>query len=227
MRLALFLSLALSLIVFLSFIFLSVRMKKKEERPFNFRQYFLYEAFELEKRNANFLRVLEIILIVINLFASCALFFMDHDETLISKYYFLVIVGVETLLEIVLLFLSITPLSKEKMHLFLFFAFGALIAIRNASAGRIFISATKKTLDGVGFDLTFAILSFVLAFLALAPLVNPKLSNYVNLVPTTNKDGTVSYERPKYFVMAFSEWLLFILNELSFIAICLFSCFIK
>lgn len=227
MLLSLYIALIVSGILFLALVFFSYHLKRKENEPFNIRQYFFYEAFQGDKNNVIFLRVLEVTLISINIYASAALFFVDHDETLVSKYYFLIVVGVEALLGVTILFLSLVPLSQEKIHVLLFFLFGALLTIRSASIGRILISAWKRSVDGKGMDLIFAIISFAFAVISFLPLINPKLKNYATLIPTTNKDGTTSMERPHYFVMAFSEWLLLIINEVTLIATFLFSLYIK
>lgn len=227
MLISLYIALIVSGILFLALISLSYHFKKKEGEPFNIRQYFLYETFQGKKNDTILLRILEVAIISINIYASVALFFIDHDETIVSKYYFLVIVGVEALLGITLLFLSIIPLSQEKMHVLLFFVFGALLTIRNATIGRILISAWKRSVDGKELDLTFAIVSFVFAVVSFLPLINPKLKNYATLIPTTNKDGTTSMERPHYFVMAFSEWLFLIVDEITLIATFLFCIYIR
>lgn len=227
MQIGVYISLAVSAILFLTLLFASYSFKRNVGDEFNIRQYFPYEAFEGEKSKTSFLRVIEILIILTNIFGNIALFFMDHDETLLSKYYFLILIGISTLLGVVILFISIIPLKEEKLHVFLFFALSALLAIENGAAGWIFIGAMKNSIDGGVLDMSFAIVAFLLAFLSFCPLINPKLKDYATLIPTTNEDGTVSMKRPKYFVMAFSEWLLLILNEISFILISLFSCFLK
>lgn len=37
---------------------------------------------------------------------------------------------------------------------------------------------------------------------------NPKLKDWTKLEKITNKDGSISYDRPKIFPLAFSEWLI-------------------
>lgn len=227
MQIGVYVSLAISIISFLALIFFSYSFKKSVGDEFNIRQYFLYEAFEGEKNKVFLLRILEGILILSNVFGNLCLFFMDHDETLLSKYYFLILVGVSTILGVILLFLSIIPLKEEKLHVLLFFAFAVFLAIENGSAGWIFIGAMKNSIEYGNLDMTFGVISFVFAILSFLPLINPNLKEYATLIPTTNQDGSISMKRPKYFVMAFSEWLLFILYEVSFISISLFSLFLK
>lgn len=221
MQVAYLILIGLSLFSFASFLFLSYQSKKSEEETFNFRQYFIYEAFSGKKDK--FIRVLQAIFLLCNVSVSLLLYFLPHDETITSKYYFLMVSAFEIIVCLFFFSLSVLSFNKEKLRVACFMFYGGSIAIRNGTCGIILLSISRATLaNNSTLAMTFAVVSFIFAGLALLPLLNPKLSNYAKLEQVSEKDGTLSYQRPKYFVMAFSEWLLTFLSEISFATILIF-----
>lgn len=223
MQVVFFLALALSLLTFFAFLFLIFQSKKEENIPFNFRQYFLYEAFE-GKRN-NLLRTLQSAFLLLNVFVSTLFYFLPIDETLTSKNYFLLFAAFFLLADILYFFLSFVNFRNEKLRVSLFMFFGAFLAMGNGMGGFILLSISRKTLENKALPLTFAVLSFLFALFSFLPLLNPKLNNYSKMENVTEKDGSSHLERPKYFVMAFSEWILSFLLEGSFLLEYLFFYF--
>ena len=61
----------------------------------------------------------------------------------------------------------------------------------------------------------FAVIYFVLGAAVLIILLNPKLKQWAKLDSKPAEDGTVVIMRPRPFVLAFSEWLLFGIQLLS------------
>ncbi len=216
MNLTLLLLSIASLMVSFFLCLFAYQTKKIEEVPFNFRQYFLYEAFSA--KNEKILRAIQTILVLCNVASCIILFFVPHDETVTSKYYFLMIAAFEILVELFFTLLTVLSFKKEKLRVASFMFYGASIATRNGTSGLILLSISRKAIDNNStIALIFAIFSFIFAGLAFIPLMNPKLSNYAKMDQVIEKDGSSHYERPKYFVMAFSEWLLFFLSEISLV----------
>ena len=91
--------------------------------------------------------------------------------------------------------------------------------------GFILLSISRKALENKALPLTFAVLSFLFALLSFLPLLNPKLNNYSKMENVTEKDGSSHLERPKYFVMAYSEWILTFFLEATFLIEYLFFYF--
>ena len=58
---------------------------------------------------------------------------------------------------------------------------------------------------------------FIIALLII--MINPKLRDWARLEKQVNGDGTISYRRPKVFILALSEWLTILINHLSFVLI--------
>ncbi len=224
MQIGFIIVLCLSAIFFLTFLFLLKNNKQEGEESFNFRQYFIYEAFPKKKEMPQ--RIGQFLAISSNIILGILAFCLPHDETVTSPYYFLMVAIIEVIVELFFTFLSYTSFKKEKLRVATFMFYGAFIAIRNGTSGIILLSISRKILaNNSALALTFAIISFVFAALSIAPLCNPKLANYAKLEEVIEKDGTSHYERPKYFVMAFSEWLLFFLSEFSLMATSLFFFF--
>ena len=115
------------------------------------------------------------------------------------------------------IFLNIFDVTHVKPHLSLFTVFAALVIL---SGGLIFargMTGYKIYLDHNHQEIIFLvteILAGLSVVITLLLLVNPKLRLWAKL---DNVDGT--YKRPKYFVLAYSEWGLLTLlffNELVF-----------
>lgn len=64
-----------------------------------------------------------------------------------------------------------------------------------------------------------AIIASVFTLIVFLLIMNPRLSHWADLSPEKNTDGTVSYKRPKYFVLAYSEWILIFLTYLTMVPI--------
>lgn len=223
MQIVFFLSLSLSLLSFFAFFFFLFQNKKEENLPFSFRQYFLYEGFGGRKNNL--LRILQSSFLLLNVLSSILFYFLPIDQSLTSKYYFLLLAIFFLVADVLYFFLSFVDFRREKMRIALFMFFGALITISNGMGGFILLSISRKTLENKALPLTFAVLSFLFALLSFLPLLNPKLNNYSKMENVTEKDGSSHLERPKYFVMAYSEWILTFFLEATFLIEYLFFYF--
>lgn len=223
MQIVFFLSLSLSLLSFLAFFFFLFQNKKEENLPFSFRQYFLYEGFGGRKNNL--LRILQSSFLLLNVLSSILFYFLPIDQSLTSKYYFLLLAIFFLVADVLYFFLSFVDFRREKLRIALFMFFGAFITISNGMGGFILLSISRKALENKALPLIFAVLSFLFALLSFLPLLNPKLNNYSKMENVTEKDGSSHLERPKYFVMAYSEWILTFFLEATFLIEYLFFYF--
>lgn len=190
---------------------------KKAGEPYRFRQYFPYELFHDSRGLYLIPRVTQAISASASFLYPIYLYSSVKESFLTQPTYIIMLTIMEGLLNVSLFALTFIPLKYERQHVSLFFLYSALLAIRNAATGTIFLSIANASTEAKILDDVFAIIAFLFALLSLLPLLNPKLKNYAQMVPTTQKDGTVKLERPKYFVLAFSEWLLYFHQILSFI----------
>ncbi len=67
------------------------------------------------------------------------------------------------------------------------------------------------------FALVMAIVAAVFAVLYFVILMNPKLTGWAKMDKNENSDGTVYYSRPKYFPLAYTEWLTILMNIITVI----------
>ena len=117
--------------------------------------------------------------------------------------------------------LAFMPMKLFKLHFIfasLFFASIFLLSGFSAIAFYQHYQLTKKVLSLVCF--------FVGLFLTLATfvlLMNPKLTRPIKGVEKENENGEKVMIRPKYIVLAFTEWLLIIIAFLDLINMFLFS----
>lgn len=114
---------------------------------------------------------------------------------------------------IVLIFM---PLNILKGHLFavvVLFAI-ALLSTASTAAGNFFRLYDDKTKFNY---LAAGLIATLLCIFAVVITLNPKLKYWAQLSPEPNKDGTKSYKRPKYFVLAYSEWVLIAIIYLNMI----------
>ena len=72
---------------------------------------------------------------------------------------------------------------------------------------------TTKASGGSIMSIVFAVLAALVAVASLIIMFNPKLKDWAKLVRISENDN--SFVRPKYFPLAFSEWLFNLIHFLS------------
>ena len=75
-----------------------------------------------------------------------------------------------------------------------------------------------KELNSVS-ALVSLIFSVVVTAIYAIMILNPKLSHWADMDTETNEDGTVKQVRPKWFVLAYSEWAMMILFLFSLVSL--------
>ncbi len=103
-------------------------------------------------------------------------------------------------------FIAFTPIKMIRMHLAVDVTFFLMTFLTFASYGLIMVSEYQVFMQTK--SLVMAIVNFVFALGIFLILMNPKLTHWGDLEEVDNSDGTKYYKRPKYFVLAFSEWLI-------------------
>ena len=99
-----------------------------------------------------------------------------------------------------------------KTHLFFFLIFGFGSALLDFSN---ILALSHFPYEKLALKVTFLSLLILLALMKLVILMNPKLAHWPKLESTMDESGAMSTERPKIFVLAFSEWLLIGLHFIS------------
>ncbi|MFA6620083.1 MAG: hypothetical protein WCS90_03010 [Bacilli bacterium] len=114
------------------------------------------------------------------------------------------------------LLMTLVPASNEKAHLSLFFSSSALSTLSFTMDGLFMMVLIKST---SGKELLYIVVGFLftLALVTIALPFHPKMKRWAELEQVSEKDGTVSYRRPHFFILAFQEWLLSLFRAVGFV----------
>jgi hypothetical protein len=109
------------------------------------------------------------------------------------------------LYSIAILLVVFVPLKLLRTHLICStFLIGASF-LNFAALGFTFLDFYNLFKNNVIF-VVFSIFSFVIALFYFLLVMNPKLTSWAK-VEKAEQNGKTIYKRPKYFVLAFTEWL--------------------
>ena len=109
-------------------------------------------------------------------------------------------------LSLLIVALNFAPLKYLKLHLFfMVLSFVAAFATP-ALIGFGFFNHYQDFKDG--FSLVFFIICLVIAVFLFVLIMNPKLSLNIPMKKATDDKGNEYYVRPKFIVIAFSEWMM-------------------
>lgn len=213
---AAFIAFLLLIILFpLLYLLMGYFFKKTRREDYSFRSYFPYEFFKgVDGAELVLLRVMEGVSLLSGLLPVVfALIYLLPKFTSLSLY----IVAL-TLAYLVpaasYVSLTIVPASFPKQHLTLFFVFAAGEILRTCMSGFLLLNFYGSLRNGSSL-LVIAIALFVLALGIVCLVINPKLKRWDRMDNVANPDGTSSFIRPKWFVLAYSEWAIFAIGILS------------
>lgn len=169
--------------------------------------YFPYELFK-DSRGPYFAfaRVFEVLYLGSLLILPLTAFILrsHYLDTSFSSFA-IGILSVQSLSVLALLFLSLVPLKEYRTHLFLYLFHGGTSSLALSMEGLLIHTIGKN--DGkeiLGW--VFAGLLFFFALLSVLLWFNPKLRRWAEMKRVALPDGTFAYERPRPFVLAWSEW---------------------
>ncbi len=199
------------------FILFSVlNYKKRFNLTYNIRNTFPYELNYQGTFKDNLAGNICLILSLL----SAAMFYAFFDLNKTDGFYvFEMIAGFVSIIAIALV--VFIPLNSLKAHLLstvTLFTFTLLLTAGCVAANILRLSDLYKNFDQFNvFNLVAAIISGILCLTAIIICLNPKLKYWANLQAEPNEDGSKSFKRPKYFVLAFSEWLMIFIILLNII----------
>lgn len=192
-----------SILFFIGFVFFGTRSyKKRFNVPFDIRNTFAYEI----GYNTKFLDNIGVnAMLILSMTCSLSLFlYYGYGFSLFASTKIVTIIA-GILLSIVGFFAFFADLKYIRFHIL-------MIVLLALSA--FMLPSGLVILGYVSFQNTKDILSIVIAGIALvvalfvfSSLMNPKLNFKLNMKKATDKNGKEVLVRPKYFVIAFSEWL--------------------
>jgi len=197
--------------------YLGKRGQKAAGKDYDFRSYFPYELYgDSRSPFLLFARIFEGISLLSLLVLPIALtmtYASSYEGYLTSFLAGLIIVA--SLFALSYFYLSLVPVQHEKLHLAVYFLASALNTLNLSMEGYFLLllirhgSGKESLYVFVGFLFLFALASILL------PL-NPRLKHWADLEKVAEKDGTISFRRPKVFILALSEWLLYLFALVGF-----------
>lgn len=203
--------------------FASALFRKKRGRRFDIRNEFPFELAEGANPSLRISRICFILWGVLDASLSFYLLWsIERHSFLLSMSVIFAIFMVARNVAIVALFYI--PAYRFKPHFFAFVGSGALTGF--GAAISVIICANFHAFAGEAV-IPFAIFIGLLGAGAMLVLANPKLANWAKLESSVDESGAIVEKRPKYFVLAFSEWLVLFLaivsSALSLIAVMVFD----
>ena len=109
------------------------------------------------------------------------------------------------------------PVDFLRVHL-LIVAIGFIFSLAFSVSVALASYFTYKDNNSVSMLISF-IVSMINSAAYVILILNPKLSHWADMDHETKEDGTVTQVRPKFFVLAFSEWMMMILLIVNLISI--------
>ena len=208
--------LGLAIILFLGFILLSFNNYKKrfnvKYNPLNMFPYELnFEASFKDNLIGN-----------IFLFATSLTGIVFHVLIIKSATSgFIIILAVSGILASVLLsIVPLLPLTFLKTHLIVDIALFISVLLSIVSSALCALRYYQVWLDSENNPSLFLmIFYFVFGGIYLLFLFNPKMALWAKLEQVVNSDGTSYYQRPKFFPLAYTEWVTYIFYFISLIFI--------
>lgn len=149
-------------------------------------------------------------------FVAVAVFFVFFSNGFINGYLiFAMVAGAITLISLsALVYIPIDHLRLHMIVVALAFIFSLAFSFSIVLASYF----KYKDSSSIPAVVSLVISTLTSAFYAIL-ILNPKLMHWAEMEDKTNEDGTVVKVRPKYFVLAYSEWSLMIIYLLSLISL--------
>lgn len=127
------------------------------------------------------------------------------------------VAGITTLVQLVL---KVIPVFFVKQHILVSSIYMTSVTMELALTsffGILLFNIYNETHEASFVTLTFAILSGLLTLVSLVIMFNPRLKDWARLANISNNKEEKEFARPKFFPLAFSEWLFIVLNFLGLI----------
>lgn len=191
-----------SIVFFILFVLTAIRSYKiKYKLKYDLRNTFPYE---LNYKSKFFDNPLPNILLTISLLVSIVIYIFFDYKNLIGVNVFILIAGV--LLSILAFILYFLDLKYFKSHMVVM-VFTAVFSFGLSAANAIGNFVKYQDTQNI-YYIVLCVICGVFALISFGIIMNPKLSMNLQMDKVTDEKGQEKLVRPKYFVIAFSEWLL-------------------
>lgn len=191
----------------ITLIFQLTMYRYKQGRKYSFRNELPFEL--VQGVDSRFTHYHYVLIFMVTL--AQVLFAFNYIDTLVLWYEYLLI-GSVTLSAVMFYLLFFIKVFEVKKHLIVVIL-QALSVVTSLIAFGLLLQFNIRGTQ----SLFFAIVSYVIAFIALLLLFNPKLRQWPIMDKVLQQDGSVLILRPRFFLLALYEWGFIILQFLQLI----------
>ena len=207
---------AASIILFITYFLLSTfNYKKRFENKYDVKCFFPYELNYESKLADNLLGNIALIL---SMFTSMGLFALGLAYFQTNGYLIAALIA-GIIYSILVLGIHFTPLKLLKFHFVVMIILFLAAFFTTMALGLTSFNVYQNTKNV--FALVLMIISFLVGLVMLVFVMNPKLSFNIKMKVAVDEQGNEKYIRPKFILVAFTEWLMVLLLPVSQILYCL------
>ena len=197
-----FIGLASASIVFFVFSFIASRknFKNRFKKDYDVRNYFPYE-FNFESPFS--LNILGNVSLIMSLALSIGCFALTASKVQTNGYvlYSLITGSIYSILIGVIHFIPLKTIKTHMIFAVLLLGISFVTPAAIGLGGFALYQQTKRV-----YPLVIFIVSMVFSVFYFGLAMNPKLTMNIKMIVQTDENGNEYYVRPKYIMMAFSEW---------------------
>ena len=207
---------AASIILFITYFLLSTfNYKKRFENKYDVKCFFPYELNYESKLTDNLLGNIALIL---SMFTSMGLFALGLAYFKTNGYLIAALIA-GIIYSILVLGIHFTPLKLLKFHFVVMIILFLASFFTPMALGLTSFNVYQNTKNV--FALVLMIISFIVGLVMFVFVMNPKLSFNIKMKVAVDEQGNEKYVRPKFILVAFTEWLMVLLLPVSQILYCL------
>ena len=207
---------AASIILFIAYFLLSTfNYKKRFENKYDVKCFFPYELNYESKLTDNLLGNIALIL---SMFTSMGLFALGLAYFKTNGYLIAALIA-GIIYSILVLGIHFTPLKLLKFHFVVMIILFLASFFTPMALGLTSFNVYQNTKNV--FVLVLMIISFIVGLVMFVFVMNPKLSFNIKMKVAVDEKGNEKYIRPKFILVAFTEWLMVLLLPVSQILYCL------
>lgn len=205
-----------SILLFIAYYFLSsFNYKRRFNNKYEVLNYFPYEL-NFEGKFAD--NLLGNVALVLSMFMSMSLFALGLAYYQLNGYLIAAtIAGI--LYSILVLGINFTPLKLLKFHFVVMVVLFVCSFFTPMALG--LTSFNVYQINKNPFPIVVMVLCFVVGLINFVFVMNPRLSFNIKMKVAVDEEGNEKYIRPKFILVAFTEWLMILLLPINQILYCL------
>ena len=198
------------------FLFSVMNYKKRFKNQYDARNCFPYELNYESKFADNLFGNLSLLM---SMAFSLALFALGLSYFKTNGYLLVVMIS-GAIYSVLVALMNFIPLKFIKAHIVVSILLFLTAFITPGSAGLTAFNVYQE--NHAVYPIVIMVISFIVALFVFGLIMNPKLSLNIKMNVATDDKGNEYYVRPKYIMMAFTEWMLIfglVVSQLLFILV--------